>query len=301
MNAVPVRLQAMFLAARRALDVRPMRGARLAPFVAVLCLATAVRGDADEPSVRDLVRKYVQDHPNGAAVAEGAERLPGNIRKVVAMEYTVLLRKGDDEEPIDPHQHQFQLGDQIRVQVQPLSDLYIYIFHEGSSGRRSCLLPADDETAPLAKRDEILKLPNDGGYFQFEKPAGDERLIVVATEERVDLKVLSGLVFKKPDEELSAEEQAIQKKLKARAQKTLKSIREQQTQGTKFRGMFNDDVLTKMGGELKDDESSGVLEEPPHGREISTFSMSVSAKKQGAGELFVSIPLKSAPPAAGKR
>jgi len=264
-------------------------------FVAVACLAPAARGDADEPSVRDLVRKYVQNHPNGAVVATGAEALPGNIRKVVALEYTVLLRKGDEEEAIDPHQHQFQLGDQIRVQVQPLSDLYIFIFHEGSSGQRSCLLPADDETAPLAKRDEVLKLPNDGGFFQFEKPAGDERLIVVATEELVDLKVLSALVFKKPEEKLSAEELAIQKKLKARTQKTLKSIREQQTQGTKFRGMFNDDVLTRIGGELKDEESTRVLEEPPHGKQRSTFSMSVSTRRKGAGELFVSIPLKSAP------
>jgi hypothetical protein len=264
-------------------------------FVAVACFAPAARADADEPSVRDLVRKYVQDHPNGTVVAAGAEPLPGNIRKVVALEYTVLLRKGDEEEAIDPHQHQFQLGDQIRVQVQPLSDLYIYIFHEGSSGQRSCLLPADNETAPLAKRDEVLKLPNDGGYFQFEKPAGDERLIVVATEELVDIKVLSALVFKKPEEKLSAEELAIQKKLKARTQKTLKSIREQQTQGTKFRGMFNDDVLTKIGGELKDEESTRVLEEPPHGKQTSTFRMSVSTRKKGAGELFVSIPLKSAP------
>jgi hypothetical protein len=272
-----------------------------AMFVAVICLSTAARGDADEPSVRDLVRKYVKDHANGAIAAVGADTLPGNIRKVVALEYTVLLRKGDDEEAVDPHQHQFQLVDQIRVQVQPLSDLYIYIFHEGSSGQRSCLLPADDETAPLAKRDEILTLPNDGGYFQFEKPAGDERLIVVATEELVDLKVLSGLVFKKPDEKLSAEELAIQKKLKARAQKTLKSIREQQTQGTKFRGMFNDEVLTQIGGELTDDQASRVLEEPPHGKQTSTFSMSVSARKKGAGELFVSIPLKSGSPAAGKR
>ncbi|HVC98697.1 MAG TPA: DUF4384 domain-containing protein [Pirellulales bacterium] len=263
-------------------------------FVAVACLAPAARGDAEEPSVRDLVRKYVKDHANGALAATGAEPLPGNIRKVVALEYTVLLRKGDEEEAIDPHQHQFQLGDRIRVQVQPLSDLYIYIFHEGSSGQRSCLLPAGDETAPLAKRDEVLKLPDDG-YIEFEKPAGDERLIVVATEELVDLKVLSALVFKKPDEKLSAEELAIQKKLKARTQKTLKSIREQQTQGTKFRGMFNDDVLTKIGGELKDEESTRVLEEPPHGKQTSTFSMSVSTRKKGAGELFVSIPLKSAP------
>ncbi|HJT33560.1 MAG TPA: hypothetical protein VJ783_16060, partial [Pirellulales bacterium] len=115
-----------------------------------------------------------------------------------------------------------------------------------------------------------------------------------ATEEKVDRNVLTTLVFKKPDEKLSAEEQAIQKKLKARDQKTLKSIREQRSQGTKFRGLFTDEVLAEIGGDLKGEAGTrAVLEEPPHGAEKSTFTMSVSPDKEGPRELFVSIPLKS--------
>lgn len=264
----------------------------------------AAGADDEKSSTRDLVRKYVHRQDQIAATGTSQttgpkkgdvpDKLPGDLRKVIALEYTVLLRKGDDEEAIDPHEHQFKLGDKIRVQVQPLSDLYIYIFHEGASGQRTCLLPSEEETAPLAKRERTLRLPSDGGYFEFEPPAGDERLIVVATEEPVDLTVLSSLVFKKPDEKLSSEEEAIQQKLKARAQKTLKSIREQQTQGTKFRGLFTDEVLAEIGGELKDEGATrAVLEEPPHGTQKSTFTMSVSPDKEGAGELFVSIPLKS--------
>lgn len=262
----------------------------------------------DEPTLRDLVRKYVrrQDQVVAASSTAGPkkgdvpDKLPGDLRKVIALEYTVLLLKNEDdqekpeEEPIDPHQHEFKLGDKIRVQVEPLSDLYIYIFHEGASGERICLLPEEDETPPLAKRERSLRLPTGGGYFEFKTPAGEERLIVVATEEKVDRDVLAALVFKKPDEKLSSEEEAIQQKLKARAQKTLKSIREQREQGTKFRGLFTDEVLAKVSDELKDEGGTrAVLEEPPHGAEKSTFSMSVSPDKDGAGELFVSIPLKS--------
>lgn len=265
-----------------------------------------------EPTVRDLVRKYVRRQSQVAAPGTSKttepkkgdvpDKLPGDLRKVIALEYTVLLRKGEDEQAIDPHDHRFQLGDRIRVQVQPLSDLYIYIFHEGASGQRSCLLPSEEETPPLAKRERTLRLPSDGGYFEFEPPAGDERLIVVATEEPVDVKVLSSLVFKKPDEKLSSEEQAIQQKLKGRAQKTLKSIREQQSQGTKFRGLFTDEVLAEVAGELKDEGGTrAVLEEPPHGEQKSTFTMSVSPDKEGASELFVSIPLKSTASPPGKK
>ena len=258
---------------------------------ALVVLCVVVAAHADEPTVRDLVRKYVKEQE--LAKADTEEALPGDIRKVIALEYTVLLKKGDDEEAVDPHEHRFQLGDRIRVQVQPLSDLYIYIFHEGASGEQTCLLPSKGETPPLAKRDKVLKLPNDGGYFEFAPPAGDERLIVVATETPVEVKVLTTLVFKEPGEKLSPEEEAIQEKLKGRVHKTLKSIREQVSQ-TKFRGMFTDELLSEVGEELKDGGNTrALLEEPPHGKQKSTFTMSVSPDKEGASELFVSIPLKS--------
>lgn len=262
--------------------------------LASACAAAAAR--ADEPTVRDLVRKYIQ--AQNQKVAANQEALPGDLRKVIALEYTVLLKKGDGEEAVDPHAYNFQLGDRVRVQVQPLSDLFIYIFHEGTSGKRSCLLPSEEETPPLAKRDKTLRLPQDG-YFEFEPPAGEERLIVVATEAPVEIKALTTLVFKQPGEKLSSEEEAIQQKLKGRVHKTLKSIREQAS-GTTFRGMFSDELLSEVGEKLKDEGGTrAVLEEPPHGKQKSTFTMSVSPDKEGASELFVSIPLKSS--AKGKR
>lgn len=247
--------------------------------------------DADQSAVRDLVRKYIQQQEQPEAEG-GQDALPGDLRKVMALEYTVLLAKGTTEEAVDPHAYNFQLGDRVRVQIEPLSNVFIYIFHEGTSGKRSCLLPADDETPPLAKRGETLKLPNDG-YFEFEPPAGEERMIVVATEAPVEKTVLSTLVFKRPGEKLSPEEEELQPKLKGQIPKTLKSIREQ-TSGTRFRGMFSNELLSEVGEKLKDEGTTrAVLEEPPHGKQRSTFTMSVSPDKEGASELFVSIPLKS--------
>lgn len=259
----------------------------------LVVLLGAAAAQATEPTVRDLVRKFIKQQELAKADTT-QEALPGDLRKVIALEYTVLMEKAGDYVPVDPHATSFQIGDRIRVQIQPLSDVYIYIFHEGASGERTCLLPTEEEKAPLAKHDQVLRLPNDGGYFEFEPPAGDERLIVVATEERVDVKVLSTLVFKAPDEKLTPEEEAIQQKLKGRVHKTLKSIREQASQGTKFRGLFSDELLNEVGGELRGKTNTrAVLEEPPHGSQSSTFTMSVSPDKEGATELFVSIPLKS--------
>lgn len=268
------------------------------PVLVVFSMGALCPVEADEPTVRDLVRKYLQQQDQAKAGDDEAQSLPGDLRKVIALEYTVLLIKGGKEEAVDPHAYNFQLGDRIRVQIEPLSDLYIYIFHEGTTGTRSCLLPAEEEEPPLAKRGQTLRLPHDG-YFEFEPPAGDERLIVVATEATVEKKVLTALVFKQPGEKLSSEEEAIQQKLKGRVHKTLKSIREQAS-GSKFRGMFSDALLNEVGEKLKGEGSTrALLEEPPHGKQRSTFTMSVSPDKEGASELFVSIPLKSS--AKGKR
>lgn len=258
----------------------------------VLAPPSEVRAD-DAPTFRDLVRKYVTAQVS-AVKAEPLPGLPEELQKVVALEYTVLLRDGENETPVDAETHMFKIGDKIRVRIEPLSDLYIYIFTEGASGERKCLLPEGRETSPLAKQGELLDLPTDG-FIEFVPPAGEEKLIVVATDAPSDdLAALADVVFKKPDEELTDEQKAIQKKLKARTQKTLKSIRERQEQGTRYRGLFGDDELKKVGSEVESEGAAvATLVEPPHGDETSTFSMAASFKKEGRGELYVTIPLKS--------
>lgn len=212
------------------------------------------------------------------------------------MDYTVVLRQDGQEKDVDPQAQQFQIGDKILVKVQPVTDAYIYIFYQGASGEKACLLPKEDrgETAPLIKGGTTVKLPEDG-YFEFVAPPGSEELIVVATEKPVpDLAGLSNVVFKKADEELTPEEQEIKKTLKATVNKTLTSIRDRQAKSNKFRGLLNDEAMQQYTQSVrKTSATRGVIEEPPHGASGSTFVVSASTDRNDAASLMVSIPLKS--------
>ncbi len=251
---------------------------------------------AAAPTFRDLVRKYVAEQEVGMAPTK-LPGLPADVQEVMALEYTVLLRRDGRDEPVDASKYEFDIGDQIRVRIKPLSQVYIYIFHEGASGKQVCLLPTDRETPPLAKRDQPLDLPSDGSVFEFSPPAGTEKLIVVATEQPSDdLASLAHVVFKKPGDELTPAEQQIQDELKARSEKTLKSIRERQAQGTKYRGLFSDDAVAGVAQQMNQNNTTrAVLEEPPTKDQQSTFAMSAARKGSGPLELLVTIPLKSSP------
>lgn len=248
---------------------------------------------AAEPSFRDLVRKFVSKQSSEGK--SGLASLPDGVDKIVALEYTVLMRTPDGDQPIDAAKHQFRVGDQIRLRIKPLSGLYIYIFHEGVSGHRLCLLPTEKETPPLAQPEKSLDLPSDGSVFEFAPPAGEEKLIVVALEQPSDdLAALSDVIFKKPDDKLTDDEKKIQESLKGRHQQTLKSILERQAQGTRYRGLFSDEALAGVAQQMqKRGTTRALLEEPPHDGLTSTFAMSAAHKGAGHGELYVTIPLKS--------
>ncbi len=273
--------------------------------VVVLSLAALVMGaltsmvQAEDPTFRDLVRKHIATQAAGGE-PQTIPGLPASFQKIVALEYTVLLRKNGQDEAVDSNEYPFSLGDQIRVRIKPLNGLYIYIFHEGASGHRTCLLPMDKEMPPLARQDQSLDLPSDGSVFEFSPPAGEEKLIVVAVEEPSDdLAALSDVVFKKPDEQLTPAEKALQDKLKAQSTKTLKSIRERQAQGTRYRGLVTAEAMAKVNQAVERDRSErATLEEPPGTKYRSTFSMAASTKGVKPVELFVTIPLKSVAPKA---
>lgn len=265
-----------------------------------LCASDGALAQTSGNTLRDLFRTYVKLQSTEAkkvldTTLENKMGVEGGVNSVVALQYEVLLRDENGKEmPVDPRQKEFQIGDQIRVRIQPLNDMYIYIFHEGASGHKTCLLPTEEEKAPAAKAGEALQLPDDG-YFEFGPPTGEEKLIVVATEKPIkDLASLSNVVFKKPDEELTPDEKKIKKKLKATGLKTLQSIRKRQAAGTTYRGLISDEALNKFSQDLKKSGTSqGTLEEPPHDKETSAFVMAASNQKNRRPDLFVSIPLKS--------
>ncbi len=268
------------------------QAAALFGVAAIVLLPVGPTSAADGSTFRDLVRKYVKDGDGKQLGTLIGFSQP--VQHVIALEYTVLVKRDGHEEAVDPQTHEFKLGDRIRVRVQPWSDTYIYIFHEGASGARVCLLPTEQEKPPFVKGGQTLELPGDG-YFEFSAPPGNEQLLVVAAEKPTgDLAGLSNVVFNKPDDQLTPSEKEIKNSLKAKVQKTLKSIRARQSETTTYRGLLNEDAVKDFARNVeRSGNSRGVLEEPPTAKDSATFAMAASAKNDPQANLLVSIALKS--------
>jgi hypothetical protein len=263
--------------------------------LASFCLPAALA--AEEPTFRDLTRKYFKD-------GDGKEmsKLIGfaqPVKDVIGLDYKVMLLQHGKKTPVDPKTHDFKVGDQVCVEIEPLHDYYVYIFHIGASGETSFLMPTADEDPPLAKAGEAVIQPSDG-FFEIEEPTGEETLLVVATEKPVaDRAVLAKVLSKKPGETDTPEELAMRKTLKATVKKALKSVHEKQQEmldkTVSWRGLTTD---AKAREELANDVqkrkvTEGTFEEPTIGKTGGTSAIYASEKADEHAKLLVSIPLKS--------
>jgi hypothetical protein len=250
---------------------------------------------AEQPTFRNLTRKYFKDG-DGAGLA----KLVGYqepVKKVIALEYKVLLFQDGKEVPVDPKTHEFKVGDKVRVSIEPLSDYYVYIYHIGASGQKGFLLPDKDEDPPLAKKGRPVALPDDG-FLEFAPPPGEETLLVVAMEKPVpDRAVLASILGKKPGEKDTPEEQALRKTLKATRKKVLKSVDETRKEildhTVMWRGLTAEKPMRKLAEEIRTrGVKDGTFEEPTaHG--TSALYMTCEEVEKGQAKLLVSIPLKS--------
>lgn len=254
-----------------------------------------------DPPFRDLVRRYVETQAPDKPT-EPPPGLPREVKKVIALEYTVLLHKDGQDQAVDAASYAFHRGDQIRVRIHPLNDMYIYVFYEREGGQRLCLQPLSKETLPLAKRNRAFELPADGSVYEFDRSSGEEKLLLVATERpSEDLAALADMVCKKSDDKLTAEEKVRRDELKARSQKVLQLLREEQLRSTQYRGLFSEQALSKIGAQSQRQGSiQAVLEEPPHDKQTAAFCLAASFRAEDEPELFVTISLKAAPAAAAK-
>ncbi len=248
---------------------------------------------AEEPMFRNLVRKYFKD---GDSKSLGkVSGLSGEIKKVIALEYKVLLLEGGQEKVVDPKEYKFKLGDQIRIVVEPFDDYYVYVYHIGASGWRGFLLPTEDEDPPLTKRDRKIPLPDDG-FFQFEAPAGEETLLVVATEQPIeDRAVLASVLTKKPGDTYTPQEEAVRKSVKATRKKVLKSTAETRKEivdhTVMWRGISTRKAREELAADVRDrNVRSGTFEEP--GAE-GTTAIYLSLDEESHAALLVNIPLTS--------
>ncbi len=261
----------------------------------VVCLATA-GVQADDTTFRDLARKYFKDGDGGELAKLVGYSQP--VKQVIALEYKVLLFANGKETAVDPKTYDFRVGDKIRVEIAPLHDYYVYIYHIGASGKREFLLPADKEEPPVAKAGKALALPSDG-FLEFSEPPGNEQLLVVATEKpAADRDVLARVLTKKPGEADTPEEKAVRKTIKATVSKALKSQREREKEimnkTVMFRGLTDDAAMKDFVSDVRTRHvSESTIEEPSHGKSSSTCALFVSMNKQDDARLLVTIPLKS--------
>ncbi|MFM8985226.1 MAG: DUF4384 domain-containing protein [Planctomycetia bacterium] len=218
--------------------------------------------------------------------------------KSIALEYTVLLvDDGGTQRAVDPAAHTFAVGDSFLVRIRPQDDLYVYVFNEGPGGQRTCLLPAADEPPHLVKSGADIVLPDDGGFFTFEPPAGEEKLVVVALPEPTDdVRVLAGAVFKAQADGLKSEEQAAVRK---QADETLDALRAKSGAAVRTRGPVRK-VVERLDAAIAAGTTVSHVE-PPHDGETSTYGIAVVAADGSGPELVLDIPLRSRSAAADGR
>lgn len=128
-----------------------------------------------------------------SGIARNGEVRPGsdlakvtNFKIATSIDYKVLLLEENGQERSVPMDYEFKIGQQFRLEIEANNDLYLYVFHEGPNGDRTILMPDkfDNGQVPLAKQGDKKVIPDDGTYFEFVPPAGNEKLLVFATPER---------------------------------------------------------------------------------------------------------------------
>jgi hypothetical protein len=218
------------------------------------------------------------------------KKLPRNL-KSIALEYTVVLVDKDGRErPIDPAAHTFELGDSFLVKIKPEDDVYVYVFNEGPGGERTCLLPAADEQPQRVKADSDIKLPSDGGYFTFEPPAGEEKLVVVALPEPTDdVRLLASVAFKTAEQKAGGLTSAAADD-KKKADAAIDALREKSGAATRTRGPVRK-VIERIDGGIGKQTVSHV--EPPLDGEPSSYGIAIVAADGSGPELVLDIPLRS--------
>lgn len=246
--------------------------------------ALSAKAGKAEPTLRDVLRGNARqrqasmrrDSPHGELAGVGQ----------IAVEYSVQLRKGGVEEAVDPEQHRFRPGDQIRVWIRPFSDAYIYVFFEDDHARRRCLVPQDARAPLLAKHNRPVQLPVDGEVFEFAAGFKGAALVLVACKEA--------------NAELAALCQALRRQSGGQAapqlrdEKPLATIRERQAQAVSYRGRLSNRVLSRVWTEVeKRDAADAVLLEPPGNGQAATLAMLITRTRRSPA-LMVRIPLHAA-------
>lgn len=126
------------------------------------------------------------------AIATSAKKAPEKVRTVakkdpkdlpVGAAYFVRLKKQDGSSKDTLATRTFSTGDKFQLGLKVNRPSYVYIFNEDPNGRITMLHPRPGGTASVDAMGTVF-LPAQGS-FQFQGPAGLEKLLVLMSEEEV--------------------------------------------------------------------------------------------------------------------
>ena len=112
-------------------------------------------------------------------VAAKKEKLPSSIGAA----YFIRLKKSDGNTEDVLATRVFATGEKFQLGLKVNSPSYVYIFNEDADGRITMLHPRDGRTAAVDAMGTVF-LPSQGS-FQFEGPAGMEKLMVLMAQEEI--------------------------------------------------------------------------------------------------------------------
>lgn len=260
-------------------------------------LASGILSAAEpaQPPYRETVRHYVFHRGEPAASPRQPDLYPLDDEGIVALEYTVLLRKDGQDEPIDAETYRFKQGDQIRVRIQSMQDLFLYVFFEDEAGSRRCLLPSDKNLQRQVKHNQPVELPTDGSVFEFEAAAKPGSLVLIASDEAdPELTTLCDAVCKKREALLTPEERSVQTQLRQRNEKALSAIKAMQAMALAYRGRLSAKVLDRLAAQVMQSGADHVLVEEPAGENETSNLVMLISKSGSHHRLAVTIPLNTA-------
>ena len=263
----------------------------------------AASATAEDATFRDLARKYFKDGDGGDLAKLVGYSQP--VKQVIALEYKVLLFADGKETAVDPKTFNFRIGDKVRVEIAPLSDYYVYIFHIGASGKKEFLLPKENEQPPMAKAGVVAGTCRATDSIEFaEPPEASKRPCWSwrAGEASYRSRSVGGPVLTEEAGRVrhAPEEEAVRKTIKATtsARPPPKSAREQEDRRSldktvMYRGLTSDAAMKNLVDDVHSrGVSEGTIEEPPHGAKTGTCALFVSMTKQSDARLLVTIPLE---------
>ena len=112
-------------------------------------------------------------------VAAKKEKSPSSIGAA----YFIRLKKSDGNTEDVLATRVFATGEKFQLGLKVNSPSYVYIFNENADGRITMLHPRDGRTAAVDAMGTVF-LPSQGS-FQFEGPAGMEKLMVLMAQEEI--------------------------------------------------------------------------------------------------------------------